>query len=94
MGSTKTRLDAVSSRPEPTAREYHTGPQEAPILAVKQECVVREKTPEISGAAGAWAHESSAESLLSKRIGRASDEYRFEKYRGDNEKVTRRQPAT
>jgi hypothetical protein len=44
MGNAKTRLDTLSSRPEPTAREYHTAAREALIVAAARECVVTEKT--------------------------------------------------
>src|SRR5580700_6324632 len=44
MGGVESRLDAVSDRPEPTAREYHTGQCEAWRVTVGQKCVVTEKT--------------------------------------------------
>src|SRR5580692_11382409 len=52
MGSTEIRLDTVSSRPEPTAREYHTVTHEVAIVAAVEQCVVTEKTPATSGARG------------------------------------------
>jgi hypothetical protein len=80
MGSTNTRLDTLSSRPEPTAKEYHTTVRQALIVAAARKCVVTEKMSGLESPEFRWVR-------LHFNFQRCTQ---FEKVGGAEEKTTRR----